>query len=223
MDEKTDEQAPLNPGQMETANVNVENSSDPSGKLTPEHPRFKQVLEERNTLRESLTELKEELASLKESINSRQTREDSDELTPDEISALEKIDRQMKARGYVTKEQLESTTRQQKNALELEKLETKFDGQNGYPRFDSVEVMEFARKRGINNFEDAYYLLHKPAIIQVEAKKSMAGFTPPTSEKPGRSEKQSPAGEFTRDSISEMSVEDYMKNRDKIHNSLRGK
>lgn len=218
MDGIDEPKAPLQSGQNEMADT-VNPSNDPADKLTPEHPRFKQVLEERNEYKKTTEELKAELSELKELVLARQTETNSSEFTSDELAAIEKIDKALKSRGYLTKDVLDATNSQQKTAMQLEKMENKYDGSNGYPKFDPSEVLAYSRKKGISDLEDAYFSLHRQAIIQVEAKRESPQV--PTSEKPTKADKPSPLGEISPQDLKEMSLGEWEQKRERILASLK--
>lgn len=92
---------------------------DPADRLTPDHPRFKQVLNENR-------DLKERLDAVESRIQERQEKTGEQELTYEEQSALDRLDQAFRRRGYVTKDDL-AVKRQ---ASELEKLSDKYDGSN---------------------------------------------------------------------------------------------
>lgn len=220
MDDKIN--APLQSDQKEENVVTEQKPQEPSDQLTPEHPRFKQVIEKLHQSNKTIEELQEQLASLKESVNQRQEQTGQNELTDDERIALEKIDRQLKARGYVTKEELESSNRIEKRAIQIEKLSDKYDGTNGYPKFVAEDIIEFAEERGLrDNLEDAYFMMHRPTIIDIEAKKRFNTPNVPSSEKPTGGSRQAPIAEFTPEQIAQMSDEEWAKNESKIMSAFK--
>lgn len=221
MDDQQD--ALLQPDQKE--GVEKEQTKDPSDNLTPEHPRFKEVIEKLHRKDDEVESLKAELEELKQSVSTRQTEDGTDTLLPDERAAMEKIREQLRRSGeFVTKEELDNERRTTQMASEMARLSKEFDGTNGYPKFDRQEVLAYAKSKGFgNNLEDAYYSLHRPAIIQVEAKK-IGRVDVPDSERPTASDKKSPGAlEVTSQDIANMSDAEYERNRAKILSSIKGK
>ncbi len=217
MDNKID--APLQSDQNQDQKVEIK--SDPSDNLTPEHPRFKKVIEENHQLKDSIQTLKEEMDELRQSIKDRQSDTGDSELTAEEEVALAKIERQMQSKGYLKKEDLESEKRIERRSLQLSSLGEKYDGSDGYPKFVREDIVEFAKKRGIDDYREAYKLLNFDAIVQIESKKNN-GANPPGSEPPTGGEKSKPGtGEFSSEQIANMSDEEYEKNREKIKSSLK--
>jgi len=218
MDDKKDAPSQSDQSQDQVQDVK---KPDPSDNLTPEHPRFKQVIAENHELKENLQALQNDMDELKQTIQNRQQNTGNEELTTEEQEAMAKIERQMQAKGYVKKEDLEADKRVERRAQQITKLEDQHDGTDGYPRFVKEDVVEFAKRRGIDDLSIAYRELHFDAIVQVEAKKGTGG-NPPGSEPPTGGEKGKPGGsEFTPEDIAAMSPEDYEKNRAKILSGLK--
>lgn len=185
-----------------------ENNTDPSEQLTPDHPRFKQVIEERNELREKLT-------ALEAQVQERQTRTGDDTTTPEEQEAYEKIEKEMKKRGFVS----ESILNRQN---ELARLETARNGADGTPKFVAIDVIEFAKKQGYGeNYEAAYNAMHHDALVQVEARRYAQERGVPISEPPTGGEKSSPLKQFTPEEIANMPPEEYEKHRSELLTAIK--
>lgn len=206
--------APLQPD-----NSQGNTKQDPSDNLTPEHPRFKEVVAEKNELKQTVTQLKSEMEELRNSISQRQVRDNDDSLTYDELQALDRIEQGLKSRGYLTQEDLRANRR----ADNYKALEKEYDGKNGLPKFVPVEIEAHAKANGFgDNLEAAYRDLHFEAIVQREAKKAAEPVPAPSSEKPAAGERGNIANtEFTPESIAAMSDEEYERNREKILGSIR--
>jgi hypothetical protein len=211
-DNKQDTIAPLQ-------SDNKQGNPDPSDNLTPEHPRFKEVVAEKNELKQTVAQLQSEMEEIKQSVANRQTREDDDSLTYEEQQALDRIDRGLKAKGYLTQDDLRARSR----AAQYKEMEKTYDGKNGLPKFVPIEVETYAKTNGFgDNYEAAYKDMHFDAIVQQEAKKASQVVPAPTSEKPSSGERGNVADtEFTPEAIAAMSDEEYERNRDKIMGSMR--
>lgn len=204
--------------QLETGveQVTTEVSKDPSDQLTPEHPRFKEVVAEKNQLREEIGELKAEMQRLQERVSERQETQDDDSLTREEELALERIDKNLRQRGYVTKNDLEAD----KEGEKLTSLQGKYNGSDGLPKFVPDEVVIHAKKNGYGrNYEAAYKDMHFDAIVQVAQRRP--NLQVPDSEKPTGGERKPATGEFTKEDIAKMSDAEYEANREKILSTVR--
>lgn len=213
MNDQTDVQtqdAPLQSEQVET-----NQSIDPSDKLTPEHPRFKEVLERAKSAEGKVEELQRQLDEISQRVDQRYQDTGDDELTADEIAWLNRVDRGLKAKGYVTQEEL----RAERKAMEYEKLSGKYNGSNGLPKFDVAEVEAHAKRNGFSNLEKAYKDLHFDAFVQVEAKRTTPN--PPSSERPGGGDRDVRSTEFTPEAIAAMDDITYERNREKILASIK--
>ena len=215
-DELTQEQqdALLQSGQQ-----NIEDRKDPSDNLTPDHPRFKDVIAKNHDLNIQMETLKQQLEELKQNINTRQEATGDDEFTVDEEKALDKIYAGLRAKkGVLT----EADLRVEKRANEYGRLVGKYDGSNGLPKFVALDIEAHAKKNGYGeNYEAAYKDLHHDAIVQAEAKKLTTPPPSPTQIEKGRGDREVRVASFTPEDIAKMSDEDYEKNRAAIHAAMR--
>lgn len=147
-------------------------SQDPRDNITPDHPRFKEVYEDLKSERETRKQLEQRLSEL-ESRVSQSVKQDDGGYTQDEKEALQRILQGLKQEGgIVTKSDLEEVQRVQSRASTIKDLSDKYSGKNGYPKFDSVDVLEYAKKNGLgDNLEIAYRQLHWDAVVRAEASK----------------------------------------------------
>lgn len=225
MDDQT-KIAPLQSDQKEeSVVVTSEPDSDPSDKLTPEHPRFKEVYsdlkaykQENGELKGKMAELEEKLEKLSENYNERVSQDGAD-ITSDEEEALERIEKALKSRSsFVTKDELDAERR----GLILQRLEDKWNGTNGYPKFDGLDVVTYARKNGFgDNYEKAYRDMHYDAFVQIEAKKIAKSQEIPTSESPTAGDRSSVLGDVTPEKIKDMSLQEWYEKGDKIKQALK--
>lgn len=219
MDDKID--APLQP-EIEGEGVKEE-TQEPSDRLTPDHPRFKQVIEKNHLLETQVNELQEQLNELRESRTGKSTTE---EYSDEEREALDKI----KRAGFMTKEEakalIDEEVSVERGALALRDLSQRYKGDNGLPKFDAAEVVTHAKKLGLrgNSIEEldmAYRDLHFDAFVQSTSKKLTEASKPPVLEKPTGGERIIPQTELTPEQIENMSPEEYEKNRDKILSGVK--
>lgn len=211
MDDESKQDAPLQSDQEQT------NQEEPKG--PPEgHPRWDEMVREKNELRSQVGDLSKQLEELKEQISARQEDTGVDELTYDEQASLQRISKALREQGFTTKDDLNVTQR----ALKLDKLSDKWGGKNGYPKFIADDVVVYAKKNGFGeNYEAAFRDMHYDAFVQVDATKLGNAPKPPTTEKPGGGEQDAPETDLTREKIEAMSDAEYEKNRDKIHEWLK--
>lgn len=205
----------------------TEVKSDPSDNLTPDHPRFKEVYSELKEARaklEKMPELERQLQDLQEKIAVRQDKTGDDDFTDEELKALERIEKGLAKRGFVKNTDLKNESFQLRLERDFQKMNEKYDGSNGLPKFVADEVFAFAKRNGMeNNLESAYKLMHYDTIIDVEAKKRSQGPQPPTSEKPKSGDRSGTATEMSPTDISEMSDAEWEQKREKILQSLKGR
>jgi hypothetical protein len=187
---------------------------DPSDKMTPEHPRFKEVLDRAKTAEERAEELERRIIELEEN------KQDDGSLSPDEKASLDKIKRELAKDGYVTQGDL----RVQRNAENLRKLSEKYTGKEGLPAFERADVVAFAKKEGYgDNYEAAYRQMHFDAIVEVESKKKASAPQAPEVEKPSGGGEATTTKRFTREDIKNMSDPDYDKYRTGLLQALKPK
>lgn len=204
--------APLQPD-----NKQIEDKKNPSDNLTPDHPRFREVVAEKNQLKETVGFLQQQLDEMKEQIAAKQVNRSDNQIDPEEEAALERIASKLRQKQvFVTKDDLST----EKQALEYERLSDKYPGGAGKsPKFDPIEVQTYAKRNGFSNLEKAYKDMHFDALVQLEAKRQTP--TPPDSERADGRVRQSPENAVTPDDIKNMSDEEYEEKRASILAALR--
>lgn len=199
----------------------------PKSRLDKVIEQREDALEQLETLKakvEDIDTLKAQLEELKESVSNKNTNND-DTFTREEEDALSKIDKGLKAKGYLTKEELDERDRINNRNYEITRLADKYKKGSGFPEFKTDEVLVYAKKKGFGeNLEAAYRDLHWDAITQVMSKGG--GLEPVDSEKPVGGEREK-GTQLTRGDIAEMELHDYEKSRstimDKFKKSIFGK
>lgn len=198
------------------SNQDQDKGEDPSDKLTPDHPRFKDVLSRAKSAEEKAEQLEEELRELRE--KREEANLGGDELTPEEQASLEKIEKNLAKRGFIRQDDL----RVQRNADALRDLGKVYDGKNGLPKFDRAEVVAYAKSKGFgDNYEAAYKDMHFDAIVEQRASKVVS--KPPLTEKPSGGADSSSTKKFTRADIANMSDQEYEKYREGLLNAIKPK
>ncbi len=197
------------------------NKEDPSDKLTPDHPRFKDVVAERNAEREEKERLQQELEDLKSKPIIREDSPGDEELTPEEQESLVKIKRELAKDGFVRQTDLQVT----KNAENLRDLGKKYDGTNGLPKFQGAEIVAHAKRNGFgDNYEAAYRDMHFDTIVEQEAVKRNKVEKAPTTEKPaGGGEESGNKKRLTEADIEKMTPDEYDKYRVQILQAIKPK
>lgn len=185
-----DQDAPLQSNQKEETQ---EGKADASDKLTPEHPRFKEVLDRAKVAEDKAEDLQTQIEDLKSQVNQRQEETGDEELNSDELLALDKIEKAFKKRGYATKNEIQEDLRVDRMARDFERLSQKYNGADGTPKFEPVEVKAYATKHNLgDNLEVAYREMHWQTLINLEAKNLGNAPEVPESEKPTGGEGKSP-------------------------------
>ena len=211
MDEQKDVSLELD---TEQTNIETEGQKDPSDNLTPDHPRFKDVIAKNHDLERVVETMRTEMDELRQSISSKQ---DQGENTDEDERALQIIEKRLSSK-FATKDDLNSD----RQAIQFDRLSEKYSGSNGYPKFVPVDVVAHAKKNGFSNYEKAYRDMHFDTIVSIEAAKK-GTVTVPTSEKPAGGERQQESSTISPQDIAQMSDEEYEKNRDQILTALRPK
>jgi hypothetical protein len=200
--------------------------TDPRDNLTPDHPRFKEVYDELKATKEKAAKvdsLETQVRELQATMSSINKKSDGEAFTDEEKAALARIKKGLQDEGaFVSKQDLEEADRIRNRAETIRTLEGEFNGKNGYPKFDTVEVTEFAQKNGFGgNLRAAYREMHFNAIVKVEAKRGSGEEVADVSSERPSGGGQPVAGEFTRDQIKNMSPEEWKKNEDTIMSKFR--
>lgn len=198
-----------------------EEKKDPSDNLTPDHPRFKEVIADNHEKQKQIDALQTQLDEVNKKIDARQDKTGDEDLTEEEEAWLDRIGKGLKRKGIIV---TQDDLRQERQATQYEKLSEKHDGSDGFPKFIPVEVQAFAKKRGISDLEDAWYIMNRTAIDQVNARKIAKTPEEIQSEKAdGKEEKQTPKNTLTPEAIANMSDEEYEAQRASILGALKPK
>ena len=96
-----------------------------------------------------------------------------------------------------------------------DRLEGKYTGSEGKPRYDREVIEDHIRKTGILNPEAAYKNLYEDELTDYHVKELMKNKAP-YSEGPGKSPKKGAPTGLSREDIAKMTPAEYEKNRDKI-------
>ena len=196
--------------------VNTEEKTESPGKKSAE-ARINELLSKNKELESKLDTIEEKMAPPPPPpIDSTQ------ELTPEVRKAVDYL----KKLGFVTKEEQDKKIREVQDRAYLDgehtKLENRFSGADGRPKYEKKEVEEYMRKRGIYDAEAAYEQLYKKELFDFELKQYEEGRKKkPFVQKTGTSAGSREDNTITREKIAEWikTPEGRMKyeqNRDKI-------
>lgn len=189
---------------------------DPSDNLTPDHPRFKEVIAKLHEKDDVIDTLQKQMEELQQRVTTRQEATDDDTLTREEELALERIEKNLRNRGFVKKDDLEAD----RVGQTLTSLQGKHNGSDGLPKFVPEDVVLYAKRKGFgNNYESAYRDMHFDAFVQVAQRRGQA--EPPTSEKPTGGEKKPADTAVSPADIAKMSDQEYEEKREQLLNSIK--
>ena len=190
-------------------------SGEPSGKKRDAEGRINQLVGK-------VKELEDKLAEVSKSSAPPQTVPGKPEMTPE----MEQAAQQIGKLGFQNEEAVNQKIRQLEDRLLLEtehgRLEGKFDGSDGRPKYDRKEVEKFMRDKAVYNPEIAYENLYKKELLEFEIKQAQEGKSAtPDSQTPSGERPQGSGDVLTREVIKEKMTtpewrEFYDKNRDKI-------
>lgn len=91
-------------------------------------------------------------------------------------------------------EAAEKTARDNELRQRFANAETKYDGKNGYPKFNRVAVTDFMLKSEVYDPEKAYLIMNQAGIIDAEVRKAMKGKTTTGTESTAGSTPAKPEG-----------------------------
>lgn len=197
--------------------IDPNQGDDNQGGKKSAEDRIQQILAKNKELERKLSEVEEKLAP---PVVSQPTAQP---FNPE----IEKAKGILKQMGFVHQDELKQRDQVLENRMDLnslhQKLESKYNGEDGRPTYDRREIEDYMRKRGIwGDPEDAYKLKHETEILdwtlkQAERKKG----TKPVALRPNGSSSAPDDQTITREKLSEAmtTVEGrawYEQNRSKI-------
>lgn len=151
----------------ETAQGSEESSSaegtEESEKSVP-YSRFREV----NEKAKRAEELERRVQELE------QNRNQSGEGNPQKEQIKEALKPILDELGYVSKEALERDKEDEFVKSELTRLEGKYDGKDGRPKFDRNDVVKYAMEKRIGDLEAAYQKKHFQELINWHVKETIA-------------------------------------------------
>jgi len=145
--------------------VNTKEETDSPGKKSAE-ARINELIAKNKELANKLDTIEEKMAP-----PPPPPTDSTQELTPE----VQKAVNYLKKLGFVTKEEQEKKIREVQDRAYLDaehgRLENRFSGADGRPKYEKREIEEYMRKRGIYDPEVAYEQLFKKELFDFELKK----------------------------------------------------
>lgn len=139
------------------ASADVTGAEEKSPSTVP-YDRFKEVNDRYRQTEEELRSLRDELGQVRSSIPQKQA-------DPQE----EQVKQTLKQYGFVSQDEVNQTVQRIQQDIrtdqELSRLEGKYNGKDGRPKFDRRQVLQFAIQRNIADPEVAYKSLNESALI----------------------------------------------------------
>jgi len=211
----------VNKKEMDTLvdpSINEETELDKDKDSARSNAEREGLLKEIKAERDKRHELEAKMEELESRLVSNPTYSNPDD---DELErAAEKLMPYLQKRGIVTKQQKEDEDRANQYARDLKDLSSKYDGNDGRPTFDPVEVANYAKANSIFNLESAYRDMHFKELVDWEKKQDNSDSV--ETEKPSSSpskpgERVKLTSEFLKERMNQPDGKEwYEKNRDKI-------
>lgn len=120
------------------------------------------------------------------------------------------------ASQFVTRDELARDARVNELVAEARDCASRYNGENGWPKFDVDAATEFMKKNRISSYEHAYRLMHEEAIRDAEVAKAVeeakAGNAGQTRAKGGQGFGQPAApGAVSREGLAKMPLDEFKK------------
>lgn len=134
-------------------------TKESEGKYVP-YERFREVNEKAKTLEEKIQALEQKVQGPRKEDN------------PEAHRIKEQLKPLLDDMGYVSKEELAKQRQDEYYKSELTRLEDKYQGNDGRPKFDRDRVVKFALDKGIGDLETAYEKLNFKEIVNWHVKQA---------------------------------------------------
>ena len=129
----------------------------------------------------------------------------------------------LKSSGAIFKEDFDQYMNDLRNQMFLEtqhaKLESRFDGSEGRPKYDRVVVQDHMKAKGLWDPQVAYDDLYREELTDWHIKKALEGKAP-FQEAGGQSTAKKAATGLSREEVAKMTPEEYEANREKIMKAM---
>ena len=187
--------------------VDLENDQSPSDDQPEDKPGKKSAEARINELLSKNKELENKLITIEEKLAPPPPpapKDSNQELTPDVKKAVETL----KKIGFVTREEQDKKLQQIQDRAFLDaehvKLENKYDGSDGKPKYVKKDVEKYMQERGIFDSEAAYKLMFEKELLDFEMKRYEDNRKKkPFVQKPGSSAGTREDNTITREKIAE--------------------
>jgi len=161
--ETTDTTADVNKGSADEAASESSDGKQTAGKPANYDRRLSKFKEQRNEARIEAEKLRTKISEL-EKKSSEGNAQTQSAVSP-QVAALKE---QIKQLGFVDRSEIEADLKKQQEDVqvqtELIRLEGKYDGSDGTPKFNRIKVMQFALDNQIGTLESAYRLLNEKKL-----------------------------------------------------------
>lgn len=178
----TQEATEASPAENQPSNTQEAQADQPASsendKVSQSVPyeRFSEINNKNKELEKQIEELRAEMLATK------QPAQPEPQLDPDQQRQEQEIREQLKKMGFISKDEIEQIEADRQLQNTLSNLESKYNGQDGRPKFNRREVLEYASKHQIGSVEGAYKLMHQDALIDYAIKQAQGKVKPVKSE-----------------------------------------
>jgi hypothetical protein len=188
---------------------------DSAGSNAQREGLLKEIKAERDKRHELESKMAELEAKMEASSTNSNRNDDELELAVDRLAPI------LQKKGFITSQQKDEEDRANQYAKDLKDLSGRYDGNDGRPVFDAVEVANYAKSKGIFDLEAAYRNMHWKELVDWEKKQD--GSDNVETERPNSSSQSKPGErvkltqEFLKERMAQPDGQQwYEKNRDKI-------
>lgn len=182
--------------------------------------RIRQLIKERNEERDAREETEQRLERLEQQagVPARGGRA-QERSTQGRDPTLQRAKKRLKDAGFITKDDFQQLQDSLVLQREYDKLQAKYDGSDGRPKFDPVEVEDYMKRSGNYNPEDAYTALYHEELVNAAKREAVKSSQGTYSESPDASpspESRAKKGALSREDIANMSPKEYEEHREEI-------
>lgn len=150
-----------------------ESSEESKVSKTVPYDRFAEVISTNKQLKEEITKIRESLET---------TQAPIEKVDPGVQQQEQLIREQLKKMGFVSKEEIAQIESDRKLEGTINSLAEKYNGKDGRPKFNKVEILEFARDKGILDLEAAYKVKNHDLLMDHAIKQAQTNTRPVKSE-----------------------------------------
>jgi len=153
--------------ETQTTETTQEETQENSEVKTVPYERFAEIINDRNELKSQLSEIQEQLKGLA-------PKPEPVAQDPNKEVIKNQLKGYLSELGYVSKEELERIDAEKQVMAQVESLKSKYNGQDGRPKYDHQKVLEYASKNLIGNLESAYTLMNQAELTNWAISKAIS-------------------------------------------------